>query len=109
MREHAFQMKMFLMSDNIDTWEGMRLAGVDGVILHDSDEVKSKIKEIIKSEEIGIILITEKLRLMCNEYISNIMITHKKPLFLEIPDRHGFGRSKSSITDYIKKSIGLKL
>jgi len=100
-------MKMYLLSDNSDTREGMRLAGVDGIILHQSEEVEAKIKELLKSEETGIILITEKLRLMCNEYISNIMLTHKKPLILEIPDRHGFGRSKSSITDYIKKSIGL--
>lgn len=101
-------MKMYLLSDNSDTWEGMRLAGVDGAILHQSEEVEEKIKELLKSEETGIILITEKLRLMCQEYIDGVMMTHKKPLFLEIPDRHGFGRSKSSITDYIKKSIGLK-
>jgi len=102
-------MKMFLLSDNSDTWEGMRLAGVDGVILHQREEVEDKIKELIKSDDIGIILITEKLRLLCNEYINGVMLAYKQPLFLEIPDRHGFGRSKTSITDYIKKSIGLKL
>ena len=102
-------MKMFLLSDNSDTWEGMRLAGVDGVILHQKEEIEEKIKEIIKSEEIGIILITEKLRLLCQDYIDSVMLSRKQPLFLEIPDRHGFGRSKTSIIDYIKKSIGLKL
>ena len=102
-------MKMFLLSDNSDTWEGMRLAGVDGVILHEKEEIETKIKELIKSEDIGIVLITEKLRILCNEYINGVMLTHKQPLFLEIPDRHGFGRSKTSITDYIKKSIGLKI
>jgi len=102
-------MKMYLLSDNSDTWEGMRLAGVDGVILHQSAEVEEKIKEILESDSIGIVLITEKLRFMCQNYIDNVMLTHKKPLFLEIPDRHGFGRSKFSIIDYIKKTIGLKL
>ncbi|MCL1859588.1 MAG: V-type ATP synthase subunit F [Oscillospiraceae bacterium] len=104
-------MKMFLLSDNSDTWEGMRLAGVDGVILHShqKEEIEAKIKELIKSDDTGIILITEKLRILCQDYIDNIMLKYKKPLFLEIPDRHGFGRSKTSITDYIKKSIGLKL
>jgi len=102
-------MKMYLLSDNSDAWAGMQLAGVEGIILHEKDETESKIKELIKSEEIGIILITEKLRFICREYIDQIMKTHKKPLFLEIPDRHGFGRSKSSVEDYIKKSIGLNI
>jgi len=100
---------MYLLSDNSDTWEGMRLSGVDGVILHRREEVENKIKELLKSNEIGIVLITEKLRLLCSEYINSVMLSYKQPLFLEIPDRHGFGRSKTSITDYIKKSIGLKL
>jgi V/A-type H+-transporting ATPase subunit F len=102
-------MKMYVLSDNSDTWAGMRLAGVDGAILHQKNEVEDKIKELIKSGEAGIILITEKLRAMCGEYVNNIMLECKVPLFLEIPDRHGFGRSKTSITDYIKKSIGLKI
>ncbi|GHV14975.1 V-type ATP synthase subunit F [Clostridia bacterium] len=102
-------MKMYLLSDNSDTLEGMRLAGVDGVILHHKEDVTDKIRELIKSDEVGIILLTEKLRLMCGDYVDSLMISLKKPLFLEIPDRHGFGRSKSSITDFIKRSIGLKL
>ena len=28
-------MKMFLISDNIDTYTGMRLAGVDRVVVHE--------------------------------------------------------------------------
>ena len=68
---------MYLLSDNSDTWEGMRLAGVDGVILHQREEIEARIKEILQSEEIGIVLITEKLRLLCQAYINNIMLTHK--------------------------------
>ena len=28
-------MKMYLISDNVDTLTGMRLAGVDGVVVHE--------------------------------------------------------------------------
>ena len=28
-------MKLFLISDNIDTYTGMRLAGVEGVVVHE--------------------------------------------------------------------------
>ena len=31
---------MYLISDNIDTLTGMRLAGVEGVIVHEHDELK---------------------------------------------------------------------
>ena len=30
-------MKMYLISDNIDTYTGMRLAGVEGVVVHERD------------------------------------------------------------------------
>ena len=28
-------MKMYLISDNVDTLTGMRLAGVDGIVVHE--------------------------------------------------------------------------
>ena len=38
-KERAF-MKMFLISDNIDTYTGMRLAGVEGVVVHEREELR---------------------------------------------------------------------
>ena len=32
-------MKMYLISDNVDTYTGMRLAGVDGVVVHERGEL----------------------------------------------------------------------
>ena len=33
-------MKMFLISDNVDTLTGMRLAGVEGCIVHERAELR---------------------------------------------------------------------
>ena len=33
-------MKMYLISDNVDTLTGMRLAGVDGVVVHERPELR---------------------------------------------------------------------
>ena len=33
-------MKMYLISDNIDTYTGMRLAGVEGVVIHERNELE---------------------------------------------------------------------
>ncbi len=38
-------MQMLLISDNIDTLTGMRLAGVEGVIVHEHDELKEALQK----------------------------------------------------------------
>ena len=53
-------MKMFLISDNIDTYTGMRLAGVEGVVVHEREELKKALEEAIANKENGVILLTEK-------------------------------------------------
>ena len=80
---------MYLISDNIDTLTGMRLAGVEGVIVHEHDELK----EALEFPEI----------------IDDVKLHHKTPLIIEIPDRHGTGRRPDFITSYVNEAIGLKL
>ena len=87
-------MKMYLISDNIDTLTGMRLAGVEGVIVHEHDELKEALERTIADKEIGIILLTEKFGREFPEII---------------PDRHGTGRRPDFITSYVNEAIGLKL
>ena len=38
-------MKLFCISDNIDTRMGMRLTGVEGVVVHTRDEVLSALEQ----------------------------------------------------------------
>lgn len=53
-------MKMYLISDNVDTYTGMRLAGVEGVVVHERKELKEALESAISNKETGIILLTEK-------------------------------------------------
>ena len=41
-------MKMFLISDNVDTYTGMRLAGVDGVVVHEREELYEALQNVLK-------------------------------------------------------------
>ena len=86
-------MRMYLISDNIDTYTGMRLSGVEGVVVHEREELEEALSFVTGQPDIGIVLLTEKLGRE----------------FVEIPDRHGSGRSKNFITDYVSQAIGLKL
>lgn len=102
-------MKAYLISDNVDTQVGMRLAGVNGVIVHSREEILSELKKVTSDKEVGIILITEKLAIMVREEINSLKIRMNIPLIVEIPDRHGTIREKNYITRYVNESIGLKI
>lgn len=102
-------MKMYLISDNIDTQTGMRLAGVDGVVVHELDELRTALERALSDREIGIILLTEKFGREFPDLIEETKLHHRLPLIIEIPDRHGTGRKPDFITSFVNESIGLKL
>ncbi len=102
-------MKTFLISDNIDTATGMRLAGIKGVVVHEKDELVEAIETAVKDKEIGILFITELLSRKYPNVVNNAKMNLKQPLILEIPDRHGSVKRSDFITAYINEAIGVKL
>ena len=102
-------MRMFLISDNVDTLTGMSLAGIDGVVVHEKQEIKQALDEVLSQKDIGIILMTEKLGKEIPEIVDDIKLNRTFPLLLEIPDRHGSGRRPDFITAYINEAIGIKI
>ena len=90
-------MKFFLISDNTDTQMGMRLAGIEGIVVSRPEEV------------IGVVLMTEKLINMCKQTVYDMKLNSTKPLIVEIPDRHGTSDISRSIDGYVRDAIGLKL
>ena len=100
---------MYLISDNVDTYTGMRLAGVDGVVVHEREELYQALQDALQDKTVGIVLLTEKLGREFPDMIDQFRLERKMALLVEIPDRHGTGRSKDFITSYITEAIGLKL
>lgn len=100
---------MFLISDNVDTYTGMRLAGVDGVVVHERKELREQLEKVLQDKSIGIVLLTEKFGREFPDILDEFRLDRKIPLLIEIPDRHGTGRKKDFITSYITGAIGLKL
>ncbi|MBU1145257.1 MAG: V-type ATP synthase subunit F [Firmicutes bacterium] len=102
-------MKFFLLSDNVDTQVGMRLVGIDGVVIHERYEVLNELEKAMENEEICIVLITTKLIELCPEVISELKLKQPKPLIVEIPDRHGSAEIGKTIDRYVSEAIGVKL
>lgn len=102
-------MKMYLISDNVDTYTGMRLAGVEGCVIHERQELKGELDRVMADKTIGIVLLTEKFGRDYPDVVNDVKLNHKLPLIVEIPDRHGTGRKPDFITAYVNEAIGLKL
>lgn len=102
-------MKIYLISDNMDTRVGLRLVGIDGVVVHTLEELKEQLDYVVSNKEIAIVLIVENLASKFPKTIAEIKLTKKFPLIVEIPDRHGTGREPNFISSYIKEATGLKI
>ena len=102
-------MKFYLISDNVDTLMGMHLAGISGVVVHEDREVREALEKAMAMEDVAVILMTERLVKLCPELVYDLKLKCRQPLIVEIPDRHGSGRSKDSITRYVREAIGIKI
>ena len=102
-------MKFFLISDNIDTQMGMRLAGIEGVVAHTENEATAALEQAISDDSIAIILVTEKLVEICRKRVYEIKLGLERPLIVAIPDRHGNSGISDAISRYVEESIGIKL
>ncbi len=102
-------MQFYLISDNIDTQMGMRLAGIKGVVVHEEDEVRRELEKAVSDKNIAIILMTEKLVKLCYEMVYEIKLRRRSPLIVEIPDRHGTSEISENINRYVRDAIGLKI
>ena len=102
-------MKMYLISDNVDTYTGMRLAGVEGCVVHERSELKDALERSIADKEIGIILLTEKFGREFPDIVDDVKLNRRLPLIVEIPDRHGTANISENIANYVRDAIGIEL
>lgn len=102
-------MRYYLICDDSDTYTGLRMAGITGVITRDPSEVKQKIEEAVSDKDVAILIITEKLADMYRQRVDDLRLNASRPLVVEIPGRGGSIRPKGIITGYIRDAIGVKL
>lgn len=77
-------MKMYCISDNIDTAVGLKLAGIESIVLQDKSEIEHEIDAVIKNPNIGILIVTEKIEETAFEKVKYIKDNLKLPLLIKI-------------------------
>lgn len=101
-------MNFYLLSDDPDSIIGLRLAGIQGKLLQDSENALDEIEKISSDKNIGMILITPGI---AKKLGSSLTELKKKnlPLITEIPDSNPQNTSSNNVTDYIRNAVGIKL
>ncbi|MEF9918009.1 MAG: V-type ATP synthase subunit F [Eubacterium sp.] len=100
-------MKSFIISENRDSYLGMKLTGIEGAYVRQPNEVEATFKKVLKDKDVGIIFLTEKAYFMIEDLVMESKKKNLFPLITVIPDRYGYQREQGIITQYIKESVGL--
>ena len=107
-------MKYFVITDSTDTQVGLRLAGIEGVVVREEPLVRAAIQTAAADPDIAVLLITEKLAALCQDLIAPLKLTAQRPLVVEIPDRHSApptpspatsGRPLESSSDQLREEV----
>lgn len=77
-------MKILGISDNRDTAVGLKLGGIDTIVIKNNKEIIEKIQQITENKQVGILVITNKIYEMAKKEFDNITFNNKFPLIVKI-------------------------
>lgn len=78
-------MKFFLISDNVDTKMGMRFAGIEGVVVHQEDEVRSELEKAVNRVILQLFLLRKHLFRSVPTLFMTSSLTANSRLLLKFP------------------------
>lgn len=79
-------MKMYCITDNIETAVGLRLTGIESTIVSEREEIENEIDNILKDNEVGILIYTPVIYKISKEKLDNIRNNRKMPLLVCLVD-----------------------
>lgn len=102
-------MRCFTISDNTDTLMGMRLAGAEGVVVHKKEEFLDALSEAASHDDIAVVFVTGKLIELCEREVAEMKLSLRRPLIVEIPDRHGGSHITETLGRYVSDAVGIRI
>lgn len=99
-------MKMYLISDNVDSLMGFRLVGVEGEIVHDVKALNASLERVMQDTDVSVVLLTSVVFDLERDALQKLKLTLSKPLLVEISDRHRSHEVQAMLDQTIAKIIG---
>ncbi|MGA1869494.1 MAG: V-type ATP synthase subunit F [bacterium] len=100
----------FLVIGDKDTVVGFGLVGVRGLVADSETEAMKALKQAIKEQEVGIILITERLAKRIQTTINKLLINRRENhIILQIPDTNGSLSDRPSVEEFVLSALGVNV
>ena len=77
-------MKMYCISDNIETAIGLKFAGIETVVVNEKIEADEEIEKVLKDNSIGILIVTNQVYEFSQIKLDEIKHKLKMPLLVKI-------------------------
>lgn len=77
-------MKMYCITDNIETAVGLKLTGIETIVLQEKEEIDDEIEKVLQNKDIGILIVTEKIYELSKQSLNEIRKQLKTPLLVQI-------------------------
>ncbi|MBQ3876100.1 MAG: V-type ATP synthase subunit F [Oscillospiraceae bacterium] len=100
-------MKFFLLTKDVQSYIGFRLAGIDGEVIENSAVLLKRLNKVCSDTSIGVVLVTDDLVREYKELFLKIKAQKNKPI-IEIPASNSEYSVKESIESYINNVIGVE-
>ena len=78
-------MKLFLVTDNIDTAAGMRLAGIESEIVSSPEMWEDAVERAADREGLAVLIVSHSVAQGCSGCIENIRRRRSLPLIVDLP------------------------
>ncbi|RLC67056.1 MAG: Vacuolar H+transporting two-sector ATPase F subunit [Chloroflexi bacterium] len=101
-------MRLLVIGSQDAVW-GFSLAGVRGQIVTTAEELNQALDAALENEELGIVLITEDVADLARQRVEEAMIRSTTPLVVEIPGPEGPSPDRPSLSEVIRRTIGVRI
>jgi len=98
-----------LVIGNQDAVWGFALAGVRGQIATTAEELNRALDSALADKEVGIVLVTEDVADLDRQRVDALRVRSAIPLVVEIPGPGGPRPGRPSLSEVVRRTIGVRI
>jgi V/A-type H+/Na+-transporting ATPase subunit F len=94
---------------NADAVLGFSLVGIGGQVATSAAEVNQALDEVLSARDVGIVLVTEDVARLIVPRMDQLKLRSTVPLIVEIPGPEGVRSDQPSLSEVVRRAIGIKI